>query len=324
MIKRGFCSVSEATLFTAGKVFFWICVLFCVVDIVGFSWGSSRRGTIRHYNQHATKWMQYNRTSFSNASFYLTSSSGKAEMVRNVNKPGEAYPVRDSCNRPFDPRGGCVLTDALSFRQYVLLLDGQNTITLFNKDGSILSRVGFKSNITYVFDDNDLGCHYSPSDCQYACTRKRGMWNSATNLCRVELHANEICLRVRESDGTWIVDDEKQWRLPKNRKFDLYDSDGHGCTYNNNWHSIVYNFIPQTDIRVVVRHSLDSYIAASAYTGGCSSTNLLESNCFGLTRFESRFGFFLSFCICFVLCIAAVACLQVCKRRFWGSNLDSS
>lgn len=172
MIKRGFCSVSEATLFTAGNVFFWICVLFCVVDIVGFSWGSSRRGNIRQYlpdrsvstsyNQHATKWMQYNRTSFSNASFYLTSSSGKAEMVRNVNKPGEAYPVRDSCNRPFDPRGGCVLTDALSFRQYVLLLDGQNTITLFNKDGSILSRVGFKSNITYVFDDNDLGCHYSP------------------------------------------------------------------------------------------------------------------------------------------------------------------
>ena len=83
MIKRGFCSVSEATLFTAGKVFFWICVLFCVVDIVGFSWGSSRRGNIRQYlpdrsvstsyNQHATKWMQYNRTSFSNASFYLTS-----------------------------------------------------------------------------------------------------------------------------------------------------------------------------------------------------------------------------------------------------------
>lgn len=55
-----------------------------------------------------------------------------------------------------------------------------------------------------------------------------------------------------------------------------------------------------------VRHYLDSYISASAYTNGCSSTHLLEADCFGPTRFESRFGFFLSFCICFVLCVAIV------------------
>ena len=44
----------------------------------------------------------------------------------------------------------------------------------------------------------------------------------------------------------------RQWHLPSNRKFDIYDSDGHGCTYNNNWHSVVYDFIPHTDIRVMV------------------------------------------------------------------------
>ena len=49
----------------------------------------------------------------------------------------------------------------------------------------------------------------SRSNCQFACTRNRGVWNSVTSLCRVELHANEICIRVRESDGTWIVDDDK-------------------------------------------------------------------------------------------------------------------
>ena len=172
MVKQGFCSISGATLFTTGKIVFWICVLCCFIDIVGFCWGSSRRTKIKRYlrccsisnsyNQHATKWMQLNRTSFSDASFYLVSSSGKAEMIRNLNRQGEAYPVRDNCDRPFDPKGGCVLTDVLFFRQYVLLLDGQNTITLFNDDGSVLSKIGFKSNITYVLDDNDLGCHYSP------------------------------------------------------------------------------------------------------------------------------------------------------------------
>lgn len=42
-----------------------------------------------------------------------------------------------------------------------------------------------------------------------------------------------------------------------------------------------------------MRSSEDSYLAASAYTKGCSSSGKVETTCFGKTHVEERLGWFM-------------------------------
>lgn len=137
---------------------------------------------------------------------------------------------------------------------------------------------------------------------------------------------------------------DRDWKLPSNRHFDMYDSDQVGCVYSNNWNSVIYSYTPTSNILLYVlesdvvdmqiRHYLDSYISASAYTHSCSSDHLVESNCFGPTRFKARLGFFFCFWFVFVLFLVEVVVrfggrvyiqvLCVGKRRWWNEpSLDN-
>lgn len=138
--------------------------------------------------------------------------------------------------------------------------------------------------------------------CENYCTSKFGIWNYREKLCHLDLFAHEICIRVKKDSEEWIIDDAMfVWLLsliirstyPLKKSFHAYDSDYLGCYYNNNWNSVVYGIGDHPVITYKVRSIQDSYIAASAYTKGCSSGNTIGSHCFGKTRLEERFGYLL-------------------------------
>lgn len=168
---------------------------------------------------------------------------------------GETYPVRDLCNKGCDPSNGCLYTDALYFRQFALIFNGENVISFLNADDTVLTKVGFKSNITYVLDMKELACYYVPSTCPDVCEEHHGSWNAAQQLCHIELYVKEICLRVKPNGDSWKLDDSVDWKLPSNRHFDMYDSDQVGCVYSNNWNSVIYSYTPTSNILLYVLES---------------------------------------------------------------------
>ena len=78
-----------------------------------------------------------------------------------------------------------------------------------------------------------------------------------------------MCIRVRKEKGEWIVDEpmynsflsllHNRSTYPINSEFLFYDSDYHGCYYNNNWHSIVYGIGDHPFISVTVIIPLFNY-----------------------------------------------------------------
>lgn len=89
--------------------------------------------------------------------------------------------------------------------------------SFWNADGTLLTKVGFKSNITYVMDPEELACYYVPfvfvvalkcrSTCPDVCAEHHGSWNAVQQLCHIELFAKEICLRVKQNQNSWKLDD---------------------------------------------------------------------------------------------------------------------
>lgn len=159
--------------------------------------------------------------------------------------------------------------------------------------------------------------------CSTFCNQLHGIWNTTRGLCHIELFIQSICIRVKSVDGTWVLDTDKfasflrltgsERRLPANRAFELYDSDGVGCSYSNNWHSVMYDYRKTSAIPVFVlllgfadskvRSTSDSYLFASAYTRGCSSETRAESSCFGETRLVKRHVYCVLFVFTLAVCI---------------------
>ena len=73
----------------------------------------------------------------------------------------------------------------------------------------------------------------------------------------------------------------------------MYPSDGLGCDYGNNWNSVHYGKVKKTDIRMQLRSAKDSYLAASAYTRSCSNDYSIDAQCFGPTRREEKWWYFI-------------------------------
>lgn len=99
--------------------------------------------------------------------------------------------------------------------------------------------------------------------CDNYCNSKYGKWNYKEKLCRIVLFAHEMCIRLELKDNKWIVDRSMYYlyeifisrhQYPMNREFSLYDSDYHGCTYNNNWNSIVYGIGDHPMVYVTVMY----------------------------------------------------------------------
>ena len=254
-------------------------------------------------------------------------------MTETTHSDGEYYPVRDKCTRYEDPPEGCYLTEALYYTTSSLIVDPQGVVYILGKNSSQIAKIMFKSNITYVLNRNNLNCdlHLWVSSfpiihserCSTFCNQLHGIWNVTHGLCHIELFIQSICIRVRRVDGTWILDTDKfvlfllligsERHLPTNRAFELYDSDGIGCSYSNNWHSVMYSYRKTLVVPVLVilpdvvnpkiRSSADSYLFASAYTRGCSSDTRVESSCFGEPRLVRRHVFFVLFVITFLVCI---------------------
>ena len=42
--------------------------------------------------------------------------------------------------------------------------------------------------------------------CKKECSKRKGMWSSATSLCMLTIYLQSICLRVVHKDGEWTVD----------------------------------------------------------------------------------------------------------------------
>lgn len=143
--------------------------------------------------------------------------------------------------------------------------------------------------------------------CNSLCEAKHGTWDAANSICNVILYADRICFRLKQKDGAWVLDDDKYFvllmdlmhssrNLPLNTKY-KYESDGLGCTYDNNWNSIHYGTTHYSNIRINLRSVKDSYMAASAYTHGCSNLANLDEQCFGLPRYKEKSGIVIGFFI---------------------------
>lgn len=192
--------------------------------------------------------------------------------------------------------------------------------------------------------------------CSTFCNQLHGIWNTTRGLCHIELFIQSICIRVKSVDGTWVLDTDKfapfplltgsERRLPANRAFQLYDSDGVGCSYSNNWHSVMYDYRKTSAIPIFVlllgfadskvRSTSDSYLFASAYTRGCSSETRAESSCFGETRLVKRHVYCVLFVFTLAVCIietvrsfsilhcSALFCSSFSRKRNGPHGLQSS
>lgn len=77
--------------------------------------------------------------------------------------------------------------------------------------------------------------------------------------------------------------------LPQNKHYNGIVSDGVGCDYGNNWNSVHYGKEKMSSVRLELRSSRDSFIAASGYTQSCSNDYTTDHSCFGLTRREDKY-----------------------------------
>ncbi|KAK8824344.1 hypothetical protein WA577_006742 [Blastocystis sp. JDR] len=296
--------------------------LFLIAFLLALYVGEFRPSLIRKYNKAAKEWSENGIAAFANQHFYAKSSSGTLPMIETTRIDGECYPVRDTCNRYEDPPEGCNLTKALYYASTSLVLNHQGVVYIQRQNYSQIAKIAFKNNITYVLNRSDLNCGLHPERCSTFCNQLHGIWNTTRGLCHIELFIQSICIRVKSVDGTWVLDTDNERRLPANRAFQLYDSDGVGCSYSNNWHSVMYDYRKTSAIPIFVlllgfadskvRSTSDSYLFASAYTRGCSSETRAESSCFGETRLVKRHVY----CVLFVFTLA-VCIIETCLVLFF-------
>lgn len=89
-----------------------------------------------------------------------------------------------------------------------------------------------------------------------------GFWDPYTKLCNIQVFADNICYRIKKEGDKWVLDTNKyicwshiifsQEKLPQNKDFSMYPSDGLGCDYGNNWNSVHYGKKAVSDIRIQV------------------------------------------------------------------------
>ena len=107
----------------------------------------------------------------------------------------------------------------------------------------------------------------------------------------------------------------------------MYPSDGLGCDYGNNRNSVHYGKEKKTDIRMQLRSSKDSYLAASAYTRSCSNDYTVDAKCFGPTRREAKMWCFILIHISFGLVLIELLvgfCLSDLLIDLWSLSCYSS
>ena len=82
---------------------------------------------------------------FQNAHFAMNNTL--LEMKRDIN--GKYYPIRDTCRRIFDPKDGCVYTEALYY-QTMIESDFVNNITVNLSSGG-MNLKSLTTNTSYRF-----------------------------------------------------------------------------------------------------------------------------------------------------------------------------
>lgn len=301
-------------------------VIALVGCIIAYCVGSSRENYIKQYNAAVSDWMNGGQEEFSGLFFNMTDASG-IEYFHVVNQTdGLYYPTRDSCKMKGDPKVGCHYTGALYYDEDIVWMMHDNYFTIYDREGRLIvnRKVNGFMNITYT--PEELRCGHTLKYCQSMCEAKSGTWDPDNSICNVILYANRICFRLKQQDGAWVLDDDNSRKLPPNRNY-KFESDGLGCTYDNNWNSIHYGTVHYSNIRINLRSVKDSYLVASAYTHGCSNQANLDEQCFGLPRYQEKsgivIGFFISLgFVAFVLlcvCILAIAS----KLKFKKAVRDS-
>lgn len=108
-----------------------------------------------------------------------------------------------------------------------------------------------------------------------------GTWNTTLEVCYVPFYLQSVCYRLNH-DQSWKPDHEDLLSLHNNPSHDI------GCEYSNKWSPYVYSPKKVQSVRITLRSYLDSYIAASSATKGCSETSIENNHCFGKTLSEQR------------------------------------
>lgn len=117
--------------------------------------------------------------------------------------------------------------------------------------------------------------------CIEECHAIGGTWNTTQGVCYVPFYLQSICYRLSHGP-TWQADREDLLALRNNPSHDI------GCEYSNKWSPYVYSPKKVNSVRISLRSYLDSYIAASSATRGCSDTSVENNHCFGKAAYEQH------------------------------------
>lgn len=104
------------------------------------------------YNSRADEWMLNGIYEFDGLNFLLNNEP----MSEVTTTDGLYYPIRDRCNEPDDPPGGCLTTDALYYEAF---LQRSTTINIVIKYGTtIILSESYSSSVNNIYNIFDLGC----------------------------------------------------------------------------------------------------------------------------------------------------------------------
>ena len=129
---------------------------------------------------------------------------------------GDAYPLRDSCGRKGDPE---VLNGTVFYYDgqhpmpsapfQFILSTVKNASTLFSQEIPPEFQLALRKSAIHCEGGSEwVLCIFFivSAVCKKECSKRKGMWSSATSLCMLTIYLQSICLRVVHKDGEWAVD----------------------------------------------------------------------------------------------------------------------
>ena len=127
------------------------------------------------YNERANKWMEEGFDDFRNSSFVVCINDNCTSTSFSQEASGELYPTGDTCNKPEDPKGGCVETVPGYFTQELDVFTGDVTLKILSDDLIVV--------------------------------------NETIHIPNSKTYLKSICYRVRSSDKGYELDLPPTWEL---------------------------------------------------------------------------------------------------------------
>ncbi|KAK8805665.1 hypothetical protein WA158_002321 [Blastocystis sp. Blastoise] len=226
---------------------------------------NNRDDLIQAYNQQVEDWTN-SRKVFHDLNF----KTNEEQMAISNIETGSYWPTRDSCIVSENESSRCKSTKPYSYVSHYTL-SSLNTLRIDYMNNTLFTTPIIKEK-NVDLSIHDLQCTIE-TECIILCEHENGKWNKTTKLCSIHKYLNNICIRVKQSKGSYSVD------LPPLAPI-LKDVTTIGCYKNTNYSPFYYSTEFSEVLKIEVRHSQDPLILSTILSNGCSFLYPSSTSCF--------------------------------------------